>query len=419
LDHLGDPDVAKYVKKVIIRPWLIHPPAVTPTRTIWTKIRHPAYETQRQLERCLRNDIALVLRALNAMENIKEYFIDWNESSHYLPELYKACFTPLSQKWTSQLSKLTIKVPPQFLKSIASVRLRNLETLEYHFCTGQTSCQDIDELHNGFLVFVNNLKDSLEHLSFVSTYTSHNLDITHIYKSLGPFPKLNSISLSVPFDGAHISDPLVFVQFLERHRSTLKHISVLTSRCTVQSTPRDPEGINWIQMILTSIHSPFPRLRSLALAMRPLRASLTNVSNFLEMHMSTLDSLTLAERALDYREFERLLKTPSGPFVLEELRHLRVKFNTFCPAILFYLASKMPGLTSLDIEMNSGNGCVSDTDFAAFWSAIIENNDLLVNWKLQRMAIGPQTQAREWVYIERALLECMPNLRIANWYNTS
>ena len=363
--------MAKYVKKVIIRPCLINPPAVTPTRTIWNKIIHPATETQRRLEICLKNDVALVLRALNAMENIKEYFIDWNEANDYIPELYKACFTPISQKWTSQLSKLTIKVPPQFLQSIASVRLPNLETLEYHFCTGQMSCQDIDGLHHGFLVFVNNLVDSLEHLSFVSTHTSHYLDITHIYKSLGPFPKLNSISLSVPFDGAHISNPSVFVQFLEKHRSTLKHISVLTSRCTVQSTPRDPEGINWIQTILTSIHSPFPRLRSLALAMRPLRASLTNVSDFLEMHMSTLDSLTLAERALEYREFERLLKAPSGPFaVLKEFRHLRVKFNTFCPAILFYLASKMPGLTSLDIEINSRNDCVSDTDFVKVLSLL-------------------------------------------------
>ena len=375
-DYGSDPNVAKYVRRAVIRPWLTNPSGPTSPRlrqSIWTNINEiidPAYvekETKRRVQKCLRADTSLILCALNAMDNIKEYSIEWNEESRYHPELYKACFSPMSQKWSKQLVKLSIKVPPQFLKALASIRLANLETFEYHFCTGQMSCQDISEMHNGFLVFVNNLKDSLECLSFVSTHTSLCLDITQIYKSLGPFPKLRSISLSIPFDGGHLSDPLVFVQFLEKHRSTLKDISVLTSRCTVHSLPTDPESINWIQKILTSVHNPFPRLRSLALAMRPLRAPLVNVSNFLEMHASTLDSLTLAERALDYREFERLLRTTSGPFGLEGLRHLRLKLNTFCPTILFYLASKMPGLTSLDIECHSiiycANHCANATDF--------------------------------------------------------
>ena len=303
------------------------------------------------------------------MENIKEYFIEWNEEDNYHPELYKACSTPVLQKWMGQLTKLTIKVPPQLVKSLAAVRLRNLETLEYHFCTGQMSPQDIDDIHNGFLVFVNNLKDSLEYLSFISTHTSHNLDITRIYKWLGPFPKLRSISLSVPYDGAHLSDPSVFVQFLENHRSTLKDISVLTSRSTVHSTPSDPESKNWIQNILTLVNSPFPRLRSLALALRPLRAPLANVSDFLEMHMSTLDSLILADRPFDYSEFERLIKTSNGPLDLMGLRHLRVKLYNFSPTILYYFAFKMPELTSLDIEcrsiINCRSDCTNDTDFVS------------------------------------------------------
>ena len=362
------------MKRVVIRPWFIIPPRVTPN--IWTNIHEildPEYvqkETEQRLQKCLRKDFALVVSALDAMENIKEYFIEWNEENDYHPELYKACFTPISQKWIGQLTKLTIKVPPQLLKSLAAVRLRNLETLEYHFCTGQMLPQDIDDIHNGFLVFVNNLKDSLEYISFISTHTSLNLDITRIYKLLGTFPKLRSISLSAPFDGAHLSDPLAFVRFLEKHRSTLKDISVLTSRCTVHSRPSDPESINWIQKILTSVDIPFPRLRSIALAMRPLRASLTNVSDFLEKHMSTLDSLILADRALDYCGFERLLKTASGPLDLEGLRHLRVKLTNFTPSILYYLAYKIPGLTSLDIECSSITNCRSDGGFASYLSFI-------------------------------------------------
>lgn len=354
------------MKRVVIRPWFITPPKVIPN--IWTNIYEildPEYigrETERRLQRCLWEDCALVVSALDAMENIKEYFIEWNEENDYHPELYKACFTPISQKWIGQLTKLTIKVPPHLLKSLASIRLRNLETLEYHFCTGQMSPRDIDDIHNGFLVFVNNLKDSLEYISFISTHTSLYLDISRIYKLLGPFPKLRSISLSAPFDGAHLSDPLAFVEFLEKHRSTLKDISVLASRCTVHAWPSDPESIYWIQKILASVHSPFPRLRSLALAMRPLRASLNNVSDFLGMHVSTLDSLILTDRVLDYW-LERLFETASGNTLeLEGLRHLRVKLTNLSPNILYYLASKMPGLTSLDIECSSVINCRHDSD---------------------------------------------------------
>ena len=222
--------------------------------------------------------------------------------------------------------------------------------------------RDINHIHDGFVVFVNNLKDSLEYISFISTHTSLNLDISRIYGSLGLFPKLRSISLSVPFDGAHLSDPLAFVGFLEKHRSTLKDINVLTSRCMVHYSPGDPKSKHWIQNILTSVNDPFPLLQSLALAMRPLRAPLTNVSVFLDKHSSTLDSLILADRALDLYELKFLLKPASGPLDLKGLRHLRVKLANFSPSILYYLASKMPGLTCLDIECSS---LIGDGDFVS------------------------------------------------------
>ena len=354
--------MTRYVKRVVIRPWVINPPGINHRRFIqsfWININeifdsnYIEKERERRLRKCLQKDIELVVSAFDAMRNIKEYVIDWDEDSGHHPGLYKAFFTPILQKWSRHLVKLTIKVPPQFLKSLASVRLINLETLQYHFCTGDLPSKEIDDIHNGFLVFVNNLKDSLACISFISTYTSLNLDITRIYKSLGPFPKLSSISLSIPFDGGHLSDPSVFVQFLEKHRSTLKNMSLLTSRLTVHSMPSDPECIIWIQKILISIHTPFPRLRSLALALRPLRAPLISASNFLKMHMVSLDSLILADRALEYHELTTLMSADSGRLDLTGLRHLRIKVDSFCPDILYHLASEMPGLTRLDIECTS------------------------------------------------------------------
>ena len=358
--------MAKYVKRVVICPWFIDSPVVSHTglgRSFWDIVDpdHITKEIDRQLQKLLCKDIAPVVSALNAMQNVNEYVIKWDEGKYH-PELYTAFFTPMLQKWTGQLTKLSIMVPPQFVRSLASIRLRRLEYLEYHFCTGRTLLHEIDEVHNGFLVFVNNLRDSLKFISFISTTTSLHLDVTRIYRSLGHFPKLHSISLSAPFDGAHLSNnPLVFVQFLEKHRSTLKEISVLTSRCTAfHSVPSHPETQLWIQKILTLIHTPFPRLRSLALAMRPLRVPLTNVSNFLDMHISTLDSVTLTDRALDYRDLVPLMQTTNGPLDLTGVRHFGVKLHNFTADILYYLASRMPELRSLDIECYTIKGHLTD-----------------------------------------------------------
>lgn len=372
-EHSSESNVAAYVKRLVIRPWLVntaanHPPGLSLRRSILSNVNeildlnYHSREQERRLQKCLRNDIKLVVCALEAMQYIKEYAIEGDEEKPYHLQFYNEFFTPMLQRWAGQLTKLTIMVPPQCLNDLASVRLRNLETLEYHFRTGSQSSKDIDDTHNGFLVFVNNLKDSLESISFISTFASINLDITRIYKSLGTFPKLRSISLSAPYNGTHLSDPLVFVHFLEKHRPTLEDISLLTSRCTDHSMPGNPETTNWIQKILASIHTPFPRLRSLALAMRPLRAPLTNVANFLEMHMYTLDSLTLADRAFNPSEFPPFMETSSGFLDLTGLRHFRVKFDNFYPEILYYLASKMPRLISLEIECSSIRSYHSPTD---------------------------------------------------------
>lgn len=375
--------MAHYVKRVLIRPWRIDPPPINQRglgHSLWTNINEILYsdylsrETRRQLLERLQHDVGLVDRAFNAMQNIKAYTIDWDGSDGYHPELYNAFFIPKLRKWAGHLVKLTIKVPSPFLKSLPFVRLMKLESLEYHFCTGTMSAKDVDDIHNGFLVFVNNLRDSLTCISFISTSTSLHLDMTRIYNSLGLFPKLRSISLSVPFDGGHLSNPLAFVQFLQKHRSTLNNISLLTSRPTYHSTPSHPDCINWIQKILTSVKRPFPQLRSLALAIRPLRAPLTNVSNFLEMHMSTLDSLTLADRPFDLPEFELLMNTARGRLDLTGLRHLRVKLNNFCPTTLYYLATETPGLINLDIECFSIKSHLSDptrcTDFVSYLSCV-------------------------------------------------
>ncbi|KAF8154767.1 hypothetical protein B0H34DRAFT_717780 [Crassisporium funariophilum] len=347
------------------------------------------------------------------MRNIREYHIDWDETRPYHPEHYQAFLTPVLEKWTDLLVKLTIKVPPQILKSLAKVHLRKLEILEYHFSTGMMAFKDIDDAHDGFLVFVNNLRDSLQAISFSSTHTSQNLDMSRIYRLLGTFPKLNSVSLSIPFDGGHLCDPKTLIRFLEKHRSTLKNLNLFTSRCTVHVTPSDPECILWIQHILASVHTPFPQFRGLGIALRPLRAPLDALYRFLSMHSSTLHSLILTDRKLGCHE---LWKTVSETV---DLRHLRLKLDGLCPELLFDLASSLPGLQSLRIECSKlhvhsrSRTRIWEDDKKNFREEMIRNKPRVERWGLQLMAIGPAEfhLARD---LERALVECMPNLTVSD-----
>ena len=354
--------MACHVKKVELRPWLVQPRNKTPqskTENIIVKVLKvldPHYtkkKVEQRLQKRLRKDTTNVLKAFKQMRRLEEYTIDWDGSSDHHPEFFKAFLAPALENWSGQLVRLTVKVPPRMLDALARVRLPKLETFVYHFCTGELSSKAIANTHDGFIVFLNNLKDSLESLSFISTYTSQELDVSRIIRKIGHFPLLGKVTLSIPFDGGHLSDPMTFVRFLAKHRSTLREINLFTSRCCLRSKPGDPEYINWLQKIIGSVDAPFPRLHSLAVALRPLRAPLDALTDFLNLHASTLDSVVLTERALVSHELSKLFSydDPVNP-PASSLEMLQFKTNVFSPSFLATLAEIFPKLKTLRVECN-------------------------------------------------------------------
>lgn len=355
-------DVALWVRRVGLQPWLVNPRTKSPrSRTekliiLLSKVFDPDYTNkvaEKRLQKRLNQDMIRVTSAFIRMQNVEEYEIGWFDDKTYHPEFYQAFVSPVLTMWSKQLVKLTLKIPPAFLNSLAGVHLPKLETFCFTFSTLNLSAVEIDTMHTGFIVFVNNLKSSLLSLSFMSTNTNENFDLCHIFRFLGTFPLLQGISISLPYDGGQLKDPLLFVQFLDRHREELRHLSIFTNRISVRKQEGSPSCIEWIQQILLALNTPFPRLKSLAVALRPLRHKLDAVIKFLDNHTSTLINLKLMDRSLAAHEIAALFGAPySGQILAHSLSMLHLKVYVFDPYFLTSIARRLPNLETLYIECN-------------------------------------------------------------------
>ncbi|KAF5309919.1 hypothetical protein D9619_010602 [Psilocybe cf. subviscida] len=409
--HLSQEWVGRHVKSVAIQPWLVDPRTKSPRSktenaiTRCMEILDPHYtkkKAEQRLQKRLTKDTVRVQNALEVMKNVQEYIIEWDGDPNYHPEFYHAFVLPPLEAWSSHLISLSICLPPSTFNSLARVRLPHLETLSVQFDTGNLSESDTMHLYDGFIVFINNLKDSLTSLKVSSTCSSLNLNLSRIFRRMGTFPRLRKISLSIPFDGGHLPDPLAFADFVAKHHSSLKDLSIVTSRCTAHSkTGGDPEHVNWIQHILTSFHIPFPRLTAFEVALRPLRGPLDTLGHFIDMHSTTLQSLSLADRGLDVMDLQRLFLSPHMAW--DGLHELRFKAQTVTAPLLTCIAHLLPDLKACSLEsadvdfehpsfvplnLVSSKGGVPVMAECSTPRSIERDRHALIHWGLQRLVIN-------------------------------
>jgi len=352
--------VAERVSRVRIQPWLIQPrnkSCRSRTENFWNRFcmmldpDHLKKQAEIRFQRRMKKDIDRVTSALGAMKRVEEYEITWNGGRRYHRQLFDAFLQPVLRDWAHTLLTLSIKLPPELLSLLVRVNLPRLENLEATLHTAELQERDIHNVLDGFIVFVHNTKDTLRSLSILSTSSSENLDLSRLFRLLNRFPRLRSASLSIPFDGGHLSDPTSFSSFLEMHRGTLQHLSLKASRCIPVHTGKyDPDCVNWIQRIIGSVHVPFPQLSSLELALRPLRAPLHILSDFLTIHSPTLESLILNDRILTLDDVQSIV----APFASIQpealpLKRLKLRVSYLSPELLYLLASRLPRLRSLNL----------------------------------------------------------------------
>jgi hypothetical protein len=305
-------------------------------------------KVEQRLQKRLKKDTARVQGAFTVMKNVNEFIVEWDGDPNYHPEFYHAFVIRPLEVWSSHLISLSRCLPPSIFNSLARIRLPHLESLSVQFDTGNLPENDTMHLYDGFIVFINNLKDSLTSLKISSTSSSLNLNLSRIFRRMGTFPRLRKIALSIPFDGGHLLHPLAFSNFVAKHHGSLKDLSIVTSRCTVHSKMGDPEHVNWIQHILSSFNKPFPMLTSFEIALRPLRGPLETLHQFLDMHSTTLRSLSFTDRGLDVMDLERLFMSPHMAW--DGLEDLRFKVHTATAQLLTSIARLLPDLKTCSLE---------------------------------------------------------------------
>ncbi|KAF8162024.1 hypothetical protein BJ912DRAFT_301257 [Pholiota molesta] len=411
LAHLCEPYVARYVRRLKVQPWFTD--NVVVSRYLQMVDRDGTRNSTEQKR--FSEDIKKVTAAFMAMTELQEYSIDWDGSDRFHPELYRAFLVPPLEIWAKHLTRLSICVPLSMISSLACLRLPYLESFTYHFCTGNTPLKDIDDAHDGFVVFVNNLKDSLQALSFLSTSISQHLDLSRIFRTLGIFPSLKKVVLSIPFDGGQLSNPMTFVKFLKKHRESLQEFNLLTTRCSSHSKPGDPAHIYWIQHILQSIKRPFPLLSGVGIALRPRKAPLGTLVDFLDLHSSTLQSVSLMDRSLGVHEIESLWSVGGSRNIVD----LHVKVDALSASLLARFARRFPNLETLELECNRvdiDRSCAVDGDFrqqgvSEFFANLQRHGDHIRYWGLKHLIIDQRSLANQ---IKRDLVYFLPHLTVSS-----
>ncbi|KAF9044376.1 hypothetical protein BJ165DRAFT_1405202 [Panaeolus papilionaceus] len=400
----------RFFKSVAIQPWLIEA-QLKPAQRRRDKLRtavcqfvdhsYLVKKGQLRLQKRMKKDICRLTNALKSMRNVEEYELFWDGSPKYHMEFYKAFSFPILQTWSSTLTRLSLTIPPQCLKDLPRIHLPRLITLSYYFPSDHRPWREISYDHEGFLVFAHNLRDSLENLSLVSTFKSGNLELDKFLEHLGYFPKLLSISFSIPRDGSHLPDPTSLCRFMKRHSATLSNITLAVSNSRDQH-PLDGPGAGtagspeWISKILeTDIDIELPHLQSLKLALTPLHnPPLSQIGRVLQTQSSNLLTLGLDDHALSLSEFEMLFQPSSfGTIYFPRLERASLYLDSFTPELFCAIVEQMPAMKQLDIICRDRGG-IDASAWAIRIYNIIQRGHLdlkdLRTWSLKaRMSVTP------------------------------
>jgi len=375
----GNKRIGSSVKCVVIKPWSINPRSMTyqgRTRRLlqaFAMLCDPDYtkaQLQKKIDKRLDKDTKRVDTLFSTMVNVQEYHIDWDQDPTHHALLFRSFLKSGLESWRDTLTHLALHIPLEHLATLARITLPSLCTFNIQFTTLALSLREINIYLDGFMVFLHNLKDTLTSLSISSNPRSEHLDLSRFFRYLGSFPHLREMGLKIPFDGGQLSDPHTLCNFIARHTHTLRSLSLQTTRCAVHSSPVAPESAFWIQTVLSTLQSPshphspahpplpaFPELRSLTLALRPLKAPLDLISTFLRAHAGTLEHLALLDRTLDLYDLRTTLLPPllsRWPVLdlrfLAPLKSLEMRVDRISPHLLILLAQELPGLRKLRLE---------------------------------------------------------------------
>ncbi|KAG5636459.1 hypothetical protein H0H81_007966 [Sphagnurus paluster] len=427
---LNDPSTGRGVltRRVKVQPWLVQP-RVKPSkkRSFWNFVKgalDPQFaqrKTQAWVEKRMKKDIKRVSDTVSGLENLSEYSLEWKEDWGYHRELYQAFTAPLISRIGDRLVKLSLNVPMGVLSELARINLPHLEHFSISLCAKKLSQTEIKYIFDAFVIFVNNLLHTLTSLSITSRVPSPELDLATFFQMLGVFPRLQRFSLCMPFDGSQLSDTGVVVQFLNKHRETLRSIQFTTNRCSATANPTEQSKL-WIPNILSSLDTPYPQLCDVHIALRPLKADLTPIFKFLSLHSGQISHLSLVEQNLKYAEVAELLNTILNDSEQSPLRRLHLRLERLSRPLLEMLASRLPSLARLELTFaeviataaHAGHdGALAhskERQFELFREQLRANRQVYASWAINTIGIHNESRYPPFSSLERILVNVIPGL---------
>ena len=392
-----EPIIASHVKKLFVRAWFVEllykrdmlsgkgKPSKTPFGRLIRSLRsyfkkklygqrRDRYENGRtygNLTDSLSPEeiICSMIKAVNGMANVTEFHFEWRD----LP-LNKHTWNFLASARTAfdaNLRKLVLRAQVcKFKQLLAITSFDHVCELDFHFdyhpntsSGDQFNTQlsrversdrqaielDIQDLLETVVPFINHRRISLNSLTISSSST---MDLSKFFKALLPMPALRQFRARIYFDNNCLRDVSSILQLLETHSTTLLRVEL---------RPNLPEQANDRNQKLLEKQLDWLRLNELLLNSRTVLYGLESLEipyvspaktvPLLWRSRDTLTRLYLTDHFLSKDEVTEVVGIFSHrPF---EMQHLHVQVKNMDTSLIYMLASRLPGLFSLVLVLDS------------------------------------------------------------------
>ncbi|KAF8183616.1 hypothetical protein BJ912DRAFT_975915 [Pholiota molesta] len=202
--------------------------------------------------------------------------------------------------------------------------------------------------------FINKFAPTLRALS-IKTIGHQPLSTNFLL--LGHFPRLKELSIIMPLDIVHLSDPSGLRQLLLNH-PTLQDLCLRYSRCCAERLDDGFKTWDGHHQIYSGIS--LPGLRSLELGLHiPIPRGGTDLMlDSIARLGRDLSSLTLVDRSLTLEEIKILLRL----FPSYRLRKLSLFARFLTPQLIDTIAQSCPDLNSLSLDVQTVVRCQADVE---------------------------------------------------------
>jgi len=301
----------------------------------------------------IEEDIELgdqILEAFSHLHSVHEYSVEWKvgndiEASFCVPLLI--AIWPLH---AHNLRTIRLELMLRHLCDLVSsvTGLDRVEVLFLHFTSGE---DDSKKKLRELAIFINTLAPTLQSLTISSI---GHLNFSWLYSSLTYFPHLTYLSLLLPCDPRHITDPTGFNQFLRTHRD-IAHLCFSPQYCCYQSAQSAQVGSafqpaflptnDWLDQAFENIS--FQNLDTLELGLNILGSGGKRVMLPIPRVASAakfVNKLTIVGCFISLDDLSGLLHPfPKDP------RALVLEVHVLSVALLDLLADLLPNLEMLDL----------------------------------------------------------------------